>query len=238
MATVKLPMASGTRPMASGTPHFSVFRTVLALVLLTVLGWSFGVATVWAQKAGDAKALTKAEFMAILRGKAIGNQADFESYVTKEITSPFGVSGPPADRLYKLRYQLKIYLNTARSGQAHDELNRMTLAKMVAIIRDGKAPDATKINAVIVMGELNDVDEPGKSKPLLDAFSWLWVITHSPKAKDELKVAAMLGIDRFAAAGTIPAAKKDEVAKSMLALVKQKDPPPKLSPDGHNWMRH
>jgi hypothetical protein len=236
MATVKLPMAPGTLPMASGTPRFPVLRTALTLVLLAVLGWSFGVATVWAQKAGDAKGgLTKAEFMQILRNKNIPDKAAFDSYVTKEITSPFGISGPPADRLYKLRYQLKIFLNTARTGQAHDELNRMTLARMKEIVGGSKYDSAAKVNAMIVIGELNDVDEPGKGKPLPEAFPLLWAVTHSPKFKDELKIAAMLGLDRFAAAGTLQ--KKDEVAKLMLALVKQKDPPPKRSPDGHNWMR-
>lgn len=231
-------MTTVTLPMASGTPRFPLVRTALALVMLTVLGWSFGVATVWAQKGGDAKGgLTKAEFMAVLRGRAIPDQAAFESYVSKEILTPFGVSGPPADRAMKLRGQLKIYLNTGRSGQAHDELNRMTLAKMKEIVAGSKYDSAAKVNAMYVIGELNDVDEPGKGKPLPEAFPLLWVVTQKPNFKDELKIAAMSGLDRFAAAGSFPAAKKDEVAKLMLALVKQKDPPPKHSPDGHNWMR-
>ena len=230
-------MATAIQPVASGTPRLPLVRTALTLVLLAVLGWTFGVATVWAQKAGDAKGLTKAEVMAILRNRDVptAQKADFENYFEKDFLLLFASADPPADRFFKARSQLKIYLNTGRSGQAHDELNRMTLAKMVAIIRDPKAPNAAKINAVIVIGELNDVDEPGKSKPLPEAFQWLWMVTHSPKAKDELKIVAMLGLDRFAAAGTLQ--KKDEVAKLMLALVKQKDPPPKRSPDGHNWMR-
>ena len=153
-------MATVTLPTASGTPRFPLLRTALTLVLLAVLGWSFGVATVWAQKAGDAKGLTKAEVNAILRAGNIPDQPAFESYVTKEILSPFGVSGPPADRLYKLRKDLKIYLSTGRSGQAHDELNRMTLAKMKEIVGGSKYDSAAKVNAMIVIGELNDVDEP------------------------------------------------------------------------------
>jgi hypothetical protein len=229
-------MATVTLPTATGTPRFPLIRTALALVLLSVIGWSFGVATVWAQKGDDAKGgLTKAEFMAVLRGRDIPDKAAFDGYVNKEILTPFGVSGPPADRALKLRGQLKIYLNTGRSGQAHDELNRMTLAKMKEIVGGSKYDSAAKVNAMIVIGELNDVDEPGKSKPLPEAFPLLWAVAQSPKFKDELKIAAMVGLDRFAAAGTLQ--RKDDVAKQMLALVKQKDPPPKHSPDAHNWMR-
>lgn len=237
MATVIQPVASGTRPMASGTPRLPLLRTALTLVLLAVLGWSFGVATVWAQKAGDAKGLTKAEVMAILRNRAVpaGQQAEFENYFTKGFLLQFAVPAPPADHFSRARQQLKIYLNTGRSGQPHDDLNRMTLAKMKEIVGGSKYDSAAKVNAMYVIGELNDVDEPGKSKPLPEAFPLLWVVTQSPKFKDELKIAANVGLDRFAAAGTLQ--KKDDVAKFMLALVKQKDPPPKRSPDGQYWMR-
>lgn len=240
MATVTRRIVLGTRPIVSGIPRFPSIRTAVSLVLLIVLGWSFGVATVWAQKTGEAKGgLTKAEVMAILRGRDIpeSQKAAFENYFAKSFLLQFGVASPPADHFFKARSQLKIYLNTGRSGQAHDELNRMTLAKMKEIVGGAKYENAAKVNAMIVIGELNDIDEPGKGKPLPEAFPLLWVVAQSPKFKDELKIAALLGIDRFAAAGALPAAKKDEVAKLMLALVKQKDPPPKRSPDGHNWMR-
>jgi len=235
-------MATAFHPMASGTPRLPWVRTLLALVALSALGWSFGAATAWAQRAGNAKGgLTKAEFMAVLRGGNISDKPAFDAYATKEILTPFGVSGPPADPFFQQRRQLKIYLTTARSGQAHDELNRLTLAKMKEIVGGSKYDSAAKINAMYVIGELNDVDEPGKGKPLPEAFPILWAIIANPKLQaqlkvgDELKIAALVGLDHFAATGTLQ--KKDDVAKFMLALVKQKDPPPKHSPDAHNWMR-
>jgi len=237
MARISPPMATGTRRILPGTRRFPSIRTAVSLVLLIVLGWSFGVATVWAQRAGAASNLSKAEFMGILRGRDIPNKPDFEKYASKEILAPFAVAAPQADHFYRARRELKIYLITGRSGQAHDELNRLTLSKMVEIVRDSRASDVAKINAIIVMGELNDADEPGKGNPLPDSFRWLWAITNSPRFKDEFKVPAMLGIERFAAAGKVPAANKADVAKLMLALVKQKDPPAGHSPDGHNWMR-
>jgi hypothetical protein len=235
-------MSAVTLPMPKGPSRIPLVRTALALLMLSVLGWSMGAATVWAQK-GGATGLTKAEVMAILRGRDIpaAQMAEFKDYFAKGFLLEFAAPSPPADHFYRMRKDLGIYLKTGRNGQAHDELNRMTLSKMKEIVASPKSEAAAKINAVIVIGELNTDDEPGKAKPLPEAFPLLWAIIQNPKLQaqlkigDELKIAAMLGLDRFAAAGAMP--KKDDVAKFMLSLVKQSDPSPKSSPDGHNWMR-
>ncbi len=230
-------MATIRPPMPNGTLRVPLVRAALTLLMLSLLGWSFGAATAWAQRGGPR--LSKADVMGILRGHNIpgGQLADFKEYFNKGFLTEFAAPSAPPDHFYRTRKELGIYLRTGRTGQAHDELNKMTLAKMVEIIRDSKTDNAAKINAIFVIGELNDIDEPGKGNPLPDSFRWLWAITKSPSFKDQFKVPAMAGIERFAAAGTIPAANKADVAKVMLALVKQNDPPAGHSPDGHYWMR-
>jgi hypothetical protein len=47
----------------------------------------------------------------------------------------------------------------------------------------------------------------------------------------------MIGLERFAAANAIPPADKPELAKYLLALLKQADPPAGRSAEGHAWMR-
>ena len=241
-------MASGTPPVNAGPTNAPplwiyavrrpLFRSALALLLMVLSGWSIGVGTACAQKAA-AGGITKAEIMTILRGKDIpaDQKAAFATYF-KTFLQDFASATPSTpDRFFRLRGQLKIYLNTGRSGAAHDELNKMTLAAMQKIVASSTSETAARINAVIVIGELNIVDEPPQPKPLPEAYRLLSVIAQSPKFSAELKVAALLGLDRFAAAGSIPAAEKDKLAKLLLDLVKQKDPPANRSVDGHNWMR-
>jgi hypothetical protein len=188
-----------------------------------------------AQK-GPPSGLDKAAVLQILRSGTIGDQKQqFEDYFKKSFFPQFESSAGSFDKFFKLRSQLRVFLVTGKSGAAHDELNRMVLEKMTAILRKGEP--AAKINALLVIGELNENDEPLKVKPLSESFALLWKIVQAPKVKDELKQPAMIGIERFAAASAIPPATKDAVSKWMLDLVKQSTPPANRSPEVHSWMR-
>jgi hypothetical protein len=215
----------------------SPFQAVPSMLLLALVGSCLGGATVL-----GAESLSKTEVNKILKDPTLlaGQKDAFDAYFAKEFFPQFTSAGPATDKYVALRRQLRIFLNWGKTGAAHDELNRLTLAKMKEIVGSSKADSASKINAMLVIGELNEVDEPNKPKPLPEAFPLLYgmVATQSPKFKDELKVAALVGIERFAHFAAIPSAKaKDDVTKLMLNLVNQKDPPPNRSRDGHNSMR-
>jgi hypothetical protein len=184
------------------------------------------------------KGLDKTAVMGILRSGTIPpDQAKpFEEYFTKSFLPQFATSAPnPTDKLYRLRAQLRAFQVMGRSGKAHDEVNKLTLAKMREIVLKSQ-DNAAKVNAMYVIAELNENDEPGKIKPLAENFNLLWGVAQS-KARDELKVPALVGVERFAATNSIPANKKDAVSKFMLDLVNQSTPPGTRTASGHDWMR-
>lgn len=231
--------------MTPKTVRVSLFHFAFAALLAAVVAWTAGTATAWAQK-GAAGGLSKADVNKILREQNLPDtqKTAFQSYFKKEFFPPFNSSTPATyDKYFRLRGQLKIFLNTGRSGAAHDELNRLTLTAMKAIVASSKADMGARVNAIWVIGELNEVDEPGKAKPLQATFPFLFGVVKSPKFKDGskvpdgLKVPALAGLERFAAADAIPAAEKDEVAKLMLDLVNQQTPPANRTAQGHDWMR-
>jgi hypothetical protein len=192
-------------------------------------------ALAWAQK-GQASGLDKSAVLQILRSGTISDRKEFEDYFKKSFFPQFENSTGSLDKFFRLRGQLRVFLVTAKSGAAHDELNRMVLTKMKTIVA-GKGETGAKVNALLVIGELNENDEPLKVKPLDEAFPLLWAVVRAAQFKDELKIPAMIGIERFGAAGAIPPATKDAVSKWMLDLVKQPTPPANRSPEVHNWMR-
>jgi hypothetical protein len=56
-------------------------------------------------------------------------------------------------------------------------------------------------------------------------------------SKDFMKVAGLVGLERFASFGAVPQANQAELIKAMLALVNQQTPPANRSPDAHDWLR-
>ncbi|HEY2892741.1 MAG TPA: hypothetical protein VGJ16_00960 [Pirellulales bacterium] len=221
--------------MSAKVKHVTLWELARAGLLSICAIWSLS-APALAQK-DAAKGLDKTAVMGILRSGTIPpDQAKpFEEYFTKSFLPQFATSAPsPTDKLYRLRAQLRAFQVMGRSGKAHDEVNRLTLAKMKEIAV--KSPDsAARINAMYVIAELNENDEPNKIKPLAENFGLLWSVAQ--KGRDELKVPALIGVERFADKNSIPANKKDAVSKFMLELVNQSTPPGTRTPSGHDWMR-
>jgi hypothetical protein len=127
-----------------------------------------------------------------------------------------------------LRKKIKNLLSLDKTGDAHARLNDLLYSKLKDIVSKGKygSRDATiKYNALLLFGDLNEVEDPSKPKPWAKPFPMLLSVAQSSKVKDYMKVAALIGIERYAALGAIPPDKQAEVIKEMVALLNQAEPP-------------
>ncbi len=151
------------------------------------------------------------------------------------------LASPTAD-FPRIRKDLRIFFATAsKQKAAHDALNAFTLKMMSSVVRStsAKISNAAKYSAMLIIGELNEEEAESNSpaKPLPAAYKILEAAAKSTKVRDEIKLAALIGLDRFAAAGAVPADKKSLLTKTMLELVNQHDPPPGRTQGGHDWIR-
>jgi hypothetical protein len=147
----------------------------------------------------------------------------------------------PGDQLPDLRKKLHVHL--AAAGRApvqdvHDHLNAITLDAMNKLANANYRP-AVRINAMFMIGELNAV-EPAlprvKAQPLPAALPVLLKNIDDPKQIEAVKVAAMVGVIRHAAAGIEEADPKRQVTAAMLKLL---GTPGTDGPagQGHAWLQ-
>ncbi len=142
------------------------------------------------------------------------------------------------DDLPRLRKDLKGYFREARNRDACTRLTDLTLKNTkrflrekyedVAALKDYDA--AIKINAMLILAELN---EPDGTTPSTKAFP---ILLGALKAsKDYYKEAALIGLDRYAKA--TPPASAADLTRQLLDLVNQKQPPAGRNSEAHDYMR-
>ncbi len=218
--------------------RIGTYRQALAAICLGTLGSAVDLTQAW----GQAAPLSPAAISKALREQTIappdvaGFDAYFDEYFKNFVTPkrPFSL-----DDLPKLRNNFKIYPRTGRSGAAHDHLNEIAYKKMMAIVPNQKHSSAIRFNALLVLGDLNEVDDAANPVPWAKPFSVLLTVVKAAPAKvpDYLKVAALIGIERFAALKAIPQDKAADTTKLMLELVATQDPPAGRDFNAHEWMR-
>jgi len=88
------------------------------------------------------------------------------------------------------------------SAAVHDRLNELVLDSMKTLVAGDFHP-AGRINAMLMIGDLNRTDAAGSQKavPLPEAFKFLLASVENPKLSDAIRVEAMVGILRHANAG-------------------------------------
>ncbi|HEX3725147.1 MAG TPA: hypothetical protein VHV08_02850, partial [Pirellulales bacterium] len=166
----------------------------------------------------------------------------FDDFFNKYFLAQFASNTPAIhDNLPRLRSKLKLYFNSGKWSPAHDHLNELVLKKMTDIVvgRGGQLDSTSKFNAMLALGELSEGSsgEGAKPKPWDKPFSILLGALKSAKTLDYVKMAALVGLERYAAAGAIPQSKIADVTKTMVELVKQQEPPSDRDLAAHNWMR-
>ena len=134
-------------------------------------------------------------------------------------------------------------LRRVRSDEAMLSLAKLTYEEMRKIVTDSSSPSyapAVKINALLLLGEMNAVAPIARQRPPTpypDALPFMITVV-SGSAPDHLKAAAMIGIERH---GMINAQNKKSIKgkvelKTLLVSLLG-DKPKDRSPDLHYWMQ-
>ena len=87
----------------------------------------------------------------------------------------------------------------------------------------------------MILGEIDTAADGGK--PLPEAQKLLLAVVQAGRFPDGMVVAAMIGLERHAAAGAIPAASAAPLTKYLLKLLNTPDPPAGRTADAHDWLR-
>ena len=151
-------------------------------------------------------------------------EALFDDYFYRCAFPEWSLVAKRAD-LVNLRHRHRILLKNAKNPPAHKYLNKITLNFMsiLASTEKGNFHPASRVNAMLLIGELNDVEDSKAPRPMTAALPKLIATVNDPKQLDAVKVAAIVGIIRHgqSKAITTPGA-RSAVGRPMLNLVQSK----------------
>jgi hypothetical protein len=137
--------------------------------------------------------------------------------------------------LHRYRQDLSSHLRTAIPGPPRDSLISLVLEFMKKLVV-GHFHPAVKVNAMLAIGELNSVEASGRipAVPLPEALDVL-VKAADSKLSEGIRVAAMVGILRHAAARIPNSDAQKRVNDLMFSLVSA-DVPAGSTLSGQTWM--
>ena len=147
---------------------------------------------------------------------------------------------PSCPQLPDFRKKLRLHLanaGRAASKEVHDRLNAVSLDCLNKLAAGNYSP-AVRVNAMLMIGELNALEAVpprNKSQPLAEALPVLLKNADDPKQLEAVRVAAMVGVVRRAAAGLNEADEK-KVTAAMLKLLKAPVPEGPVD-DGYAWLQ-
>jgi len=168
--------------------------------------------------------------------------AYFKGYILPRWSVVKTVTSLPNFRV-ELRRHFQRCSMSGRPKEIHDYLGDMVLTWMDGYARSyAKTPGdknfhpAVRVNAMLMIGELNQEEKGSQSDPLPDALPVMLAALNEPEYIDAVRVAAMIGIARHAEAGIADQAVRTQVGSVMLALLKSPCPAGRTA-DGHAWLR-
>jgi hypothetical protein len=198
------------------TERLSSILSRRACVLACIFGVILASAAPNRCHAQDLKA-QKADINRILRGgKLAGAEAKLFSDYFRKFFGQFLTNNPGPETFHDLRKDLEIFLRNGKSGDAYNQLVNMANRGLTYVANDAKRSAAVRLNAVLVVGNLKDQEPNGN--PLPAAYLFLNSVVSGPPEKypDQMKVAAMIGLERYAASGILPPRLKDPLTATML----------------------
>ena len=167
---------------------------------------------------------------------AAGNQQMFEDFY-RNYALPRWSQEKNLSQLTGLRKGLRDSLAKAKPGPVRESLNAMVLEYMQKVCAGHYLP-AVQYNAMAMIGELNK-EEPsggGTVTPLPAASEVLIAAIKNPKTPEHIRVAAMVGILRHAAAGISDEDAKAALSNAAMKLVAAADPPPATATKTDEWL--
>ena len=139
------------------------------------------------------------------------------------------------------RRQLQIdFRNAAKKKEVHQALSTLVLNFMTKLAADYSPKDfhpSSRVNAILMIGELNDREGPGNPTPKVAALRVLTKAVNDPNQLDAVRAAAMVGIFRHGKLGAIvTGTARNDVGKTARTILTTPKPAGR-SADGHAWMQ-
>ncbi len=144
------------------------------------------------------------------------------------------------NRLPEIRTVFSKNLAAAAGGAStdvHKEIVATLQREMEKLAADPQKHVAVRHNALLVLGDLDTVVERSKTVPLAAMLPILLRYYDDDKADDSLRVAALVGIHRHAAAGIADKNQVTEIQARMLALLQNNQFLKKASPEAQVFVR-
>jgi hypothetical protein len=162
-----------------------------------------------------------------------GQDTTFDEYYQKYLlprwTAPDDIAKLPA---YRKELRNSHFGRKSAAADVHDHLNRLVLNFMKDLVAGSYHP-AVQVNAMLMIGELNSVEQP--PTPLPEALPLLTAALASSNVSDAVRAAALVGIQRHAAAGISDADARRSLTNALLKLVNS-DLPSGTASAGRQWI--
>lgn len=162
-----------------------------------------------------------------------GQQATFDAYYTKFFlarwTDPKNVTNLPGWRKDMRNSHLG---KKAGGAEVHDHLNKLVLDFMQKVA-SGPYHPASQVNAMLMIGELNAVEQP--PTPLPEALTIMTEAATDAKLSDAVRVAALVGIQRHVGAKIADQEIRKKLIGSMLEIAKE-ELPDGAARAGREWL--
>jgi hypothetical protein len=138
-------------------------------------------------------------------------------------------------QLPKFRADFRNDLAVAKTLDVHNWITDIAIDVFPRIAASSNAPPALRINAALMVGELNLTDPVGKAsaKPLAAAIDPLLQMVNADEQIDGVKAAALFGLLRHAELGVEDDDVRQQNANAMVKLVEA----PTAADDGQAWIK-
>jgi hypothetical protein len=168
-----------------------------------------------------------------------GEQAVFDEYYHRYALAEWSLV-KNVSKLVTFRQRLVRDLRNYRGGSVYEHFRSLVLGFMGDVANNKNLHPAVRVNAMLMIGELNAVESPTITvapQPFPPALPVLVSAAEDPQQLDVVKVAALVGILRHGKLGGIKTAENIEAVSGAALAVAGSQRPPGRSADGHAWLR-
>ena len=165
-----------------------------------------------------------------------GQQAQFDQFF-RTYFFPAWADPTTISKVPEQRKNLRNFFNQTRNDQIHDHLLTLSM-QYLTILAEKNFHPATRYNAVLAIGELNDSEASGRNPAVPHAGALAPLVEWVKKGpSDAARVAALRGLLRHCTLGIASTQSRDTAVIPTLLEVAKSRPPKDRSPEGHAWMR-
>lgn len=162
---------------------------------------------------------------------------DYFRFKVAELTWKENISELPKKRK-ELKTKDLSPLGRAEASDLHVRFNKILLDEMQKVAADKRYPRAVQINAVLLIGELDQREPKGLDAgvPLPEAEPVLFGLLKDESLHEGMRIVALVGLMRHAESG-MPANRNAELVDEATKLLEVKEAPKGRSAAGHIWLR-